>query len=197
MYTYKNNMQIGLIDCGSRYIEELYHGLSEAGVEVHMMSMEVMKKADFEGLQGLVISGSPTNLSEIDGDRILGRFDVLNELTVPIFGVCFGHQVIAVMHGARIWKAKERVADVAIQVLEPSRLAPRMDNTLMMAERHEEYVSLPEGFVHLATSDSCEVEMIKHETKEVYGTQFHPELSGESGAKILGNFVTICRDDVN
>jgi GMP synthase-like glutamine amidotransferase len=44
----------------------------------------------------------------------------------------------------------------------------------------------------LGTSDACVNEVMRHESKDLYGVQFHPEISGNNGMILLQNFYQIC-----
>jgi GMP synthase (glutamine-hydrolysing) len=60
---------------------------------------------------------------------------------------------------------------------------------------HDDAVTtLPVPLVRLARSRFSEYEAIRHPTRLVYGLQFHPEASGDTGLTILGNFVRLCSD---
>jgi hypothetical protein len=65
---------------------------------------------------------------------------------------------------------------------------------IMRCSHYCEVKKLPPGFVLLATSDHCRIEAMRHRTKPLYGTQFHPEAYAEPflhGKKLLGNFAAI------
>jgi GMP synthase (glutamine-hydrolysing) len=59
-------------------------------------------------------------------------------------------------------------------------------------ESHEEFVGVPGSFEPLARSGSCENEAMKHIAKPLYGVQFHPEVSGEAGERLIRNFAGLC-----
>ena len=56
----------------------------------------------------------------------------------------------------------------------------------------DEAKELPKGFGRLARSSTCEIEAMRHESRPIFGVQFHPEVwHTEHGEKILGNFLEI------
>ena len=54
-------------------------------------------------------------------------------------------------------------------------------------------ITLPEKFDLLAIFDSCNNESMKHKDKNMYGVQFHPEVSGEAGEIVFDNFLKITK----
>jgi len=68
---------------------------------------------------------------------------------------------------------------------------------IMRCSHYCEVKKLPEGFEVLATSDHCPIEAMRHQTKPLYGTQFHPEAFAEpflDGKKLLANFARIVEE---
>jgi GMP synthase (glutamine-hydrolysing) len=50
---------------------------------------------------------------------------------------------------------------------------------------------LPQDFDSIASSHYCKYEVFSHKKKKIFGTQFHPEKSGEDGFTLLSNFLTL------
>ena len=70
-------------------------------------------------------------------------------------------------------------------------LAPEMD---VWSSHKDEVKTIPEEFEILASSTLCDVESFKHEDKDVYGIQFHPEVHHTpKGEIIFKNFYKICQ----
>ena len=62
-----------------------------------------------------------------------------------------------------------------------------------MKEDHCEFVSVPKDFKLIASSDACFNEAMSYIEREIFGVQFHPEVSGLQGALMLENFYNICK----
>jgi GMP synthase-like glutamine amidotransferase len=63
-----------------------------------------------------------------------------------------------------------------------------------MMEDHCESISVPSGFVLVASSDACVNEMMQHQTRPFFGVQFHPEsILTPEGKKILQNFILLTK----
>ena len=82
-----------------------------------------------------------------------------------------------------------------IRRVRPDPLFAGLPKTMILRCSHYcEVRKLPPGFVRLAASDHCRVEAMRHRTRPLYGTQFHPEACAEPflhGKKLLANFAAI------
>ena len=77
-------------------------------------------------------------------------------------------------------------------VLAQHLLLTGLSGTLHCFEHHRGQLStVPEGFRLLASRENCRVQMLAHESRPIFGTQFHPELQNDAhrdGQRILENF---------
>lgn len=123
----------------------------------------------------------------IEAIRELGK-------TIPIFGVCLGHQAICKAYGAEVSYARELMHGKVSEIeLKPdSRLFKDMGETLCVGRYHSLAAlpeTMPEGLKVTAVADDGEVMAVEHETDPVYGVQFHPEsILTPDGRKIMENF---------
>ena len=79
-----------------------------------------------------------------------------------------------------------------VEVVERNTLFEGLGPALSLTEDHCEGITAPAEFTVLAKSEDYEVEAMKHLKKPLYGVQFHPEVSGETGLRIMGNFLNLC-----
>jgi GMP synthase-like glutamine amidotransferase len=107
---------------------------------------------------------------------------VRGEVDVPLLGICFGHQVVGHLAGGSVRHLDpERGKRVGVETtrVSGSRLLPG-DHELRVVVSHCEIVSeLPSGFRETATRLPGSVEVLEHETRPVFGVQFHPEARDE------------------
>ncbi len=141
--------------------------------------------------KGIVLSGSPAYLTEIDHAPFHKQCGFLKETVVPVLGICFGHQVLGILHGAQIYRGAEVRGPNSIKIVEADPLFKGLGKETLMTEDHTEGINLPEGFTHLALSASYLNEGMKHKTKPIWSIQFHPEVSAENGLLVFRNFCTL------
>jgi GMP synthase (glutamine-hydrolysing) len=169
------------------------------GAEVVPLELERVSATRFDSSDGVVLSGSPAMLTEA---RTISKFqpevDAILDSDAPVFGVCFGHQLLAQAFGAEVIRDGRHVLEmVKTTVLKEDPLFDGLSRSLtLMESRYEIVKSLPDGFALLARSATSRIATMKHPTRLLYGVQFHPERFTKEhpeGAAVVGNFVRMLR----
>lgn len=120
--------------------------------------------------------------------------------TVPVLGVCLGHQAIGEAYGARVVQAKELKHGKTSQIRHSGKgIFDGIESPLQVMRYHSLVIdpaSLPRDLEVIATSeaDPTEIQAVKHKTHPVWGVQFHPEsVLTQGGRELLKNFLTLTR----
>jgi anthranilate synthase/aminodeoxychorismate synthase-like glutamine amidotransferase len=118
--------------------------------------------------------------------------------TVPILGVCLGHQSIGEAYGGRVVRATRVMHGKTSQVQHDGRdLFAGLPNPMQVMRYHSLVVepkSLPAELTVLARAqdDSSEIHAVRHRTHPVWGVQFHPEsIMTPDGKALLKNFLEL------
>jgi len=118
--------------------------------------------------------------------------------TIPILGVCLGHQAIGEAYGGRVVRARTLMHGKTSHISHDGKgIFKGVPSPLAVMRYHSLVVqsdSLPEELevVARATDDPTEIHGIRHRTHPVWGVQFHPEsILTERGKDILRNFLAI------
>lgn len=182
---------IGIIDVGSQKMPDIFNAVKKSGREGEIFPF---LETDFsnKNWEKAIISGAPILLSQIDDTTLyVQQAKALLNLEIPLLGVCFGHQIIGIAHGASCFMGEEDRANQVITKVQDDPIFEGLDSEFEMSQDHCEYINLPEGFIHLGKSQVTEIEAMKHHSKPIYGCQFHPEVSGSNGLQFLKNFLKI------
>ncbi len=177
-----------ILKCGSNktpHIEQI----TDEFMDYRSIDILDFKLDDLDGIKGVIISGAPLLVTEIDLSPYLAKVQWIKETKIPVLGICFGHQLIGILHGAFASMMKEDRDWQDILILEEHMLFNKLPNEIQMMEDHCETVSIPPGFILIASSDACVNEAMIHKDFPIYGVQFHPEVSGNHGRVIIQNFI--------
>jgi anthranilate synthase/aminodeoxychorismate synthase-like glutamine amidotransferase len=168
--------------------------LSELGAEVLVRRNDMVTVGDVEELvpmlDGIVISPGPCTPSEAGISvplvrRLAG--------TVPILGVCLGHQAIGEAFGGRITRAPRLMhGKVSMIAHDGTGVFAGLPNPFQATRYHSlivERSTLPSELEITAEAD-CLIMGLRHHTLPVEGVQFHPEsILTPSGNDLLANFL--------
>lgn len=113
--------------------------------------------------------------------------------TIPILGVCLGHQCIGQLFGVKVIHAKEVLHGKISQVSHDGKgICEGIKNPFAAARYHSLAIeNVPEGFELRAWTDDKEIMAIEHKEYPLHGIQFHPEsFMTEEGSKLMKNFLS-------
>jgi len=191
--------RILILDCGSQFTQLIARRVREANVysEIHPATrgQDLAYVRDFAP-QGIILSGGPSSVFEKGAPTVdPGIF----ELGPPVLGICYGMQLIAQLSGGKVDPSEEKEygrADVTL--LEPDALFRGFaaKETITVWASHGDRVNRPPPrFQTLAVSANAPVAAMRHESKNIFGVLFHPEVAHTPrGGEILHNFLfDICR----
>ncbi len=118
--------------------------------------------------------------------------------TIPMLGVCLGHQAIGEAYGGRVVRAARVMHGKTSQVRHDAReLFAGLPNPMQVMRYHSlvvESESLPDELMVLASAadDATEIHAIRHREHPVWGVQFHPEsIMTPDGKTLLRNFLEL------
>lgn len=188
-----------LIDNYDSFTFNLYQYLGELGETIVVKRNDQITISEIERMkpEAIVLSpgpGRPENAGLCV--EIIRSF----HKSIPILGICLGHQSIGYAFGAKIAKAQKVMhGKISKMTHEGSYLFQYLSQPLDVMRYHSliiEKGTLPTTFEILATSmDDQEIMAIKHHHYPLYGLQFHPESVGTNdGKQLLQNFLKEIRE---
>jgi anthranilate synthase/aminodeoxychorismate synthase-like glutamine amidotransferase len=147
------------------------------------------------GATRLVISPGPCTPAEagisVEAIRRWGS-------TIPILGVCLGHQAIGEAYGGKVVRARTLMHGKTSRVSHDGKgIFADLPNPLEVMRYHSlvvETASLPDELevTARATDDPTEIHAVRHRAHPVWGVQFHPEsILTQNGKEILRNFLSL------
>jgi GMP synthase (glutamine-hydrolysing) len=173
--------------------------LQELGVESQLMPPSTpLSKMEAMGADALVMGGGPQSVRSLDGltQELKDASNLMRETRLPMLCICVTHQLMATTFGGKTNLArKPEFGPVEVSVNDEDTILQGLRPSFTAWESHnDEVVVVPPGFKALASSDNCAVQAIRHEKKNVFGVQFHPEVyHTPKGVDVFKNFLATIR----
>ena len=189
----RSNMDhVAVLDFGGQYAHLIANRVRALGVYCVVLAPEDFR-AGAGAPAGLILSGGPQSVTDAHVQMMRARLAGYGN---PILGICFGHQLLAKLHGGRLAHGSERQYGPTPIRCDPSAelfLGLPKDQTVWMS--HGDHVAeLPPRFRATAAAENCAVAAYEAELQPIFGVQFHPEVvHTPHGNAILKNFLTTCR----
>jgi GMP synthase (glutamine-hydrolysing) len=187
-----------VLDFGSQYSHLIVRALREVNIYAEMLPCTQTLSTLGWNPKGVILSGGPYSVYEDGAPHVDPAFLDLN---VPILGICYGLQELAWrLDPKNVIAGTEREyghADLNIQHIgnDVDRLFNGLEKDMTVWMSHGDKLSqLPQGFHAIATTQNSPFAGIAHESKPIWGIQFHPEVTHTPrGVKLIENFAAgIC-----
>lgn len=178
-----NNAEQGV----SEFIQPIEKTVKETNVNVQFIEYKECLTTNLNEFDGIILSGSP------QGDDIvehhLPYFKWLIDYNKPVLGICAGHHITGYIYGAELLRSKEpESGDVEIIIVKKDPIFQGFQSSFTVKQMHNDSITLPCDFELLATSATCENQMMKHKNKPLHTCQFHPEFYN---SLLIKNFIAI------
>jgi GMP synthase (glutamine-hydrolysing) len=190
--------KILILDFGSQVTQLIARRVRDAGVFSEVFPFDVSD--DFVrnyGAAGVILSGGGDSTLEGDSPRAP---QAVFELGVPVLGICYGMQTMALQLGGKTDMGHVREFGYAeVRAHGHTRLLDGIADftteaghgMLKVWMSHGDHVTdMPEGFKLMGSTPTCPIAAMANEAKHFYAVQFHPEVTHTAqGKQILGRFV--------
>lgn len=187
--------KIIIIDFGGQYNQLIARKVREMGVYSELLPYDT----PFEVIQekqpvGVIFTGGPNSVTDADAPTVDKR---VFDMGIPIFGICYGLQLIAHLNGGTLKEGVKREygkTAISYETKTPLFANLTQDSSCWMSHTYSVDVA-PEGFNITASTENCKVAAFENVARQIYGVQFHPEVTQTTdGAAIIKNFVlNICK----
>lgn len=186
-----------MIDNYDSFTYNLVQYLGEMGEELKVYRNDAINLAGVKKLKPkrIVISPGPGSPKDAGISK-----DIIKHLgpSIPLLGVCLGHQCIGEVFGGKVLGAKKLMHGKTSQIFHNGKgVFKNIDNPFVATRYHSllvERKSLPVALEITAETKDKEIMGLKHKKYPIYGVQFHPEsILTQSGKELLRNFLNLTR----
>ncbi|WP_038705368.1 glutamine-hydrolyzing GMP synthase [Planococcus sp. PAMC 21323] len=186
----KEQKKIVVLDFGSQYNQLITRRIREIGVyselHPHTITAEEIKEMN---ATGIIFSGGPNSVYD---ENAFSIDDAIFEMGLPILGICYGMQLMALHLKGKVEKAQNREYGKAeLKLTKESKIFKDLPEEQIVWMSHGDLVTAaPPGFDVIGTSASCPIASMSDESRGFYGVQFHPEVRHSIyGNDLLRKFV--------
>jgi anthranilate synthase component 2 len=197
-FCYSAAMEIVLIDNYDSFAFNLVHYFGELGANVAVYRNDRIAAADVVAADPDAIVLSPGPCTPDDAGICLGLIASAAN-TIPVFGVCLGHQAIGQAFGGRVVRAPQPVHGKLSEIGHRGEGIFHGINGPFQATRYHSLVvdraTLPVDLAVTAETGDRIIMGLQHRTLPVHGVQFHPEsIASAHGHLILKNFLALAAE---
>ena len=187
-----------LIDNYDSFVYNLRHYLGELGADVDVRRNDALSAEQALALnpQAIVLSPGPC-----DPGQAGICMDILAQapVTLPILGVCLGHQCIGQFFGGTVVRAPAPMHGKTDAISHNGKgLFAGIPSPFTATRYHSLTVpkeGLPDCLEITATSPDGVIQGLSHKTRPIHGVQFHPEsIASEHGHALLKNFIDMTQE---
>ena len=186
-----------VIDNYDSFTYNLVQYLGELGTEPLVRRNDALDVEEIGALAPTAIVLSPGPCTPADAGitvPVVGRWGS----SIPILGVCLGHQAIGEAYGGQVVRARRVMHGKTSRIThDGSGLFEGLPSPLEVMRYHSlivERSTLPEVLQIVATTidDPTEIQAFRHRDHPVWGVQFHPEsILTQQGKRLLENFLSV------
>ncbi|MCF7807689.1 MAG: aminodeoxychorismate/anthranilate synthase component II [Candidatus Marinimicrobia bacterium] len=181
-----------LIDNYDSFTYNLYQQISNCGAEVRVVKNDELSVDQILELKPEQIVLSPGPKTPAASGVSIPLIQALQG-SIPLLGICLGHQCIAKAYGQTIRPAQKLLfGKTAAVTRSASRLLVDLPQEFQVARYHSLVIDdIPDGFYGTSTDAWGDIMSMEHESDAIFGVQFHPEsfLMLEQGNMIIKRFL--------
>ena len=186
-----------VIDNYDSFVFNLVQYLAQLGAQCTVVRNDQVEVSEAAKYDGVLISPGPGTPDKAGISIAMIKYCAEN--SIPLFGVCLGHQAIGEAFGATVSRAPELLHGKTSQVHHDGTGVMANLPTPFTATRYHslavEKATVPDFLLVTSKTDSGVIMSMRHKTLPIEGVQFHPEsVLTEHGHAMLANWLVQCGD---
>ncbi|MBF0470906.1 MAG: glutamine-hydrolyzing GMP synthase [Gammaproteobacteria bacterium] len=192
-----HSQRILILDFGSQYTQLIARRVREAGVycELHPFDLSEEEISNFQA-NGIILSGGPESTTGVESPT---PHPSVYTQGVPVLGICYGMQTMAVTLGGKVEIADHHEYGYAqVRARGHSSLLSDIEDHIsaegwgmldVWMSHGDRVLEIPPGFTVMASTTSAPIAGMCDERRQFYGVQFHPEVTHtHQGQRIIERF---------
>lgn len=177
-----------VLDNGSVFTQNLVDFLKTLSIEFKHITAQEFDILELKQFDSFILSGRRKNNAKMNAlnSKIIKHAVSKNK---PLLGICYGAEMLALTLGGTIKRMNSlHRGNEEIQILDSNQLCN--GKITVFESHHFEISKLNNSLVNIASSQKCKNELIHVKNSNIFGTQFHPEMT-DDGHKLIEKFVSL------
>jgi para-aminobenzoate synthetase component 2 len=189
--------RILVVDNYDSFVFNIVQYLAQLGADCTVVRNDQVEAAEAAKYDGVLISPGPGTPAKAGVSIAMIKYCA--EHSIPLFGVCLGHQAIGEAFGATVSRAPELLhGKTSIVHHNGKGVMTNLPSPFTATRYHSlavEADTVPDVLEVTSKTDSGVIMSLRHKSLPIEGVQFHPEsVLTEHGHKMLANFLAQCGD---
>ena len=189
--------RILVVDNYDSFVFNLVQYLAQLGAECTVVRNDEVEASAAGDYDGVLISPGPGTPDKAGVSIAMIKYCA--EHSIPLFGVCLGHQAIAEAFGAIVSRAPELLhGKTSLVSHNGAGIMANLPTPFTATRYHSlavESATVPDVLEVTGSTESGVIMSLRHKSLPIEGVQFHPEsVLTEHGHKMLANFLVQCGD---
>ena len=183
------NHGVLVVDFGAQYAQLIARRVREANVFSEIVPSNITAaEVKLKNPSAIILSGGPAS---VYADNAPKFDDAILQLGIPVFGICYGFQVMAKALGGEVTKTgKSEFGRTSLSAKESKLFSNAPHSQLVWMSHGDAVTKAPDNFVISATTSDTPVAAFESESGQLAGVQYHPEvLHTEHGQTLLHNWL--------
>ncbi|MFH1917336.1 MAG: glutamine-hydrolyzing GMP synthase [Nanoarchaeota archaeon] len=183
---------IAVLDFGGQYCHLISRRVREHGVYATVLPPD-SDLSTIKDLKGIILSGGSASVQEPSSPTC--KKDIFS-LSVPVLGICYGHQLIAHLLGGKVIKGTTgEYGTCGLTIEQTGKIQAGLAPKEPVWMNHRDIVQeLPPDYIITAKTAHSPIAAFECPEKNIFGVQYHPEVTHtKNGQVIIKNFLTICK----
>lgn len=177
-----------VVDNGSVYTKNLTDFLLTKKIKFTSFSHNSLELSEIPKFTSFILSGRRTNIKQMNAlnSKII-KHAVLEKK--PLLGICYGAEILALTLGGTIRKTDSLLkGEQEVKIVKDNPICS--GKIKVFQSHHYEISRLDSTLSSIGKSENCLYEIVKHNNLNIFGTQFHPEMT-KDGQSIIEAFTSI------
>ena len=186
-----------VVDNYDSFVHTIVGYLQQLGADCTVVRNDAVTPQEGADYDGVLVSPGP-GTPEAAGVS-MAMIEACAERAQPMFGVCLGHQALAVVCGATVGRAPELLHGKTSEVLhDGTGVLAGLPSPFTATRYHSlaiDPATMPDELVANGVTESGVIMAVRHRDLPLHGVQFHPEsVLTQGGHRMLANWLSVCGD---